>query len=218
MNSGMVIEWARGVLGLGESRDEDTVTVGPPAPLNTQQITHESFYQTIRRYIENENLLVHNRMMWLLVPESFLLPTFWFAFQRMVESSLDATTRTIDFYRVFCIMLCVVGISLAVICCRAVRRADKAIIVLRRKWDEAVTEPTLNVNMLPPPTGGGRVFDLPKVSHNGDIDYLKYRVPVSFPVALPGFFAIFWTAMLLLLIFPDAAIWISAHLPTLNHG
>jgi hypothetical protein len=201
---------------------DDSKTIQPPGADvgRNAHIDLIELYKLYREKVVHEDLLVHNRMMWLLVPESFLLTTVGTVgvlLQRLMERDILLMLPFFSYYRIMLMGLSAVGLVLAVFCLGAIMRADKAISMLRRDWDEIWTggNLTLGFECLPNLTGGGLVRRVLKVGQEGQLSYRPVKVKLSFPVVLPIFFVIFWAAMLAGLTFPNIVIWIAHHLPSL---
>jgi len=213
-------------------------------------------YKTYREKIIHEDQLIHNRMMWLLLPESFLVMTIVICVPlifvilhrydgRIIEDQfvLDIITQ----YRIVGIGLALTGWGLAFFSLHAISQADRAIILLRQTWDKMQTwEKIWNEDRsfqdfaasLPPLTGGEELHRTGALAHNGsgpriaDI-HIPSHIPSgdiikrtrkkirhneiikkhSFPVLFPLFFIFGWTIVLIVLFFPDTALWIGFHLP-----
>jgi hypothetical protein len=217
-----VITKAKHLFRRGQFRHKGVTTLvdilDPQKTLDPEHISIADGYKINRDYVTDENVLIHNRMMWFLVPVSFLLPTFGLCVNKLLEAGLTVEKLPIFYYnRVLAIALCVIGMALSIFSARAVRRADIALELLNRRWEEVRKRGVpVSVDLLPPLTGGGGLYSIPYLTSKGDIKKCKEKVGISVPVLLPLFFAAFWGAALLALVFPHVVFLIGKHLPAFS--
>ena len=188
-------------------RDENPERLRTVASSASEPISMLDLYKAYREIITHEDSLVHNRMTWLITIESFVIATFGFSFQKLLERGPDIASRApklLQEYRVFLVELCLVGLAVAIIFFRPLYLAGRALTVTHRHWDRIEHGKQSSLN-------------LPRLT-NGGIKGCKAKFEITCVVLPSIFFMIFWWGVGMVIIFPTIVLWLSSIMPEMLFG
>jgi hypothetical protein len=162
-------------------------------PLSSKLPIH-LHYKIFRDYVEHEDGLINNRLMWNITIQGFLFATYGFSVQKLAEVQASNGTESIGGTGVFAlrwliIILPILGSFVSYYSWRGVRAAQKAIGRLEDTWT-TITKPP-DGPRLPGLTGGG--------------DEANHTEGFLAPKVFPWIFVVAW--VLLLISYLGAWLW-----------
>ncbi len=159
-------------------------STAPPPPAS--QVPTVEHYTLFRAYIQHEDSLINNRLLWNINIQGFLFATFGLSVQKLYESSSPVgtavpVTTTVALAPILLHALIVVlplfGIGVSTLSLVTVRAAEAAIQNLRAKWQRLLAKNPGLDELLPGIIGGGL-----ESSHKGGLR-APFLVPVVFIAA-----------------------------------
>jgi hypothetical protein len=157
----------------------------PVASATPSALPIHEHYKIFRDYVEHEDTLVNNRLLWNINIQGFLFATYGLTIQRLAElqasHSQEAAVGTgAVAMRCLALFLPVLGTSISYLSWRGVKAAQNAIARLEGEWD-AVPKPPGGPS-LPGLTGGGKDAN--------------HREGFLAPRYFPWIFVVAWLALL----------------------
>ncbi len=125
-------------------------TAAGPVPLQLKAHEH---YRLFRDYIQHEDDLINNRLLWNINVQGFLFATFGLAVQRIYEAAQPAPAPVL--LHAIITILPVFGISVSTLSLVSVRAAEEAIQSLRGHWEKILVNYPEAKPYLPGIIGGG---------------------------------------------------------------
>lgn len=170
----------------------------------------EEIYSLFRKYIEQENNLINNRMTWLMTVQSFLIATFGFSYQKefevLTEIHLsDKATEVLNLadisllihnYKYFLAILASIGIFTSLVATLSIMAAFMAIDNITEKWNEDFLQNDNKLEYLFQEKP--KVDFLPGIAGGGNTHASIWGKWLA--LALPAFFFIFWTSVFIFVI------------------
>jgi hypothetical protein len=125
----------------------------------SEQRTHER-YKIFRAYVEHEDVLVNNRLLWNINIQGFLFATYGFSVQKLAEvvSGHEWKVSGIVPLCSLIVMLPIVGFLVSCFSLIGVVAAQDAIRALKEQWEGLVGEEysPKDLTLLPNLIGGGK--------------------------------------------------------------
>jgi hypothetical protein len=159
----------------------------------------EEIFIIFRDYVKHEDMLINQRMTWMITIQSFLIATFGFSYQKKIEiiskvftddnlspQNIVGLMRVIQTFNVFLLIICGIGIVMSMITSSLLEAARLAISGLEKKWNE--TSKLHETEQLPKLTGGSH--DDMKAKQSGE--KLSKRITL--------FFIGFWASLILFML------------------
>jgi len=167
------------------------------APLNPRILSRLlKHYAAFRAYVEHEDALVNNRVLWNINIQGFLFATYGISLQKLAQGGHHGPEV---FLLQFLIgILPVLGASISYYSWRGVQAAQSSIRNLEDKWNGVLKDEYLlseDSSMLPWLTGGGA-----KQAHDKGLEA---------PLGVPRLFIITWLAILCV----EIVFWAIVHAP-----
>jgi len=142
------------------SSELNTITGGPapPPPITPPSLPIHEHYKIFRSYVEHEDALTNNRLLWNINIQGFLYAAYGFAIEKLVEVQSSecfpkvSGTGAIALHW-FIFFLPILGIFISFISWMGVMAAQGAIAALKNKWEKVLK--TTDDPVLPGLTGGG---------------------------------------------------------------
>jgi hypothetical protein len=159
----------------------------------------EEVFIIFRDYVKHEDMLINQRMTWMITIQSFLIATFGFSYQKKLEiiskiftepksleHRLSEFMLTIQMYNAFLVIICIVGIRMSRITFLITDAANHSIGGLEKKWE--ATSKLYETDHLPKLTGG-------------DGDYVKAKESgKKLSRFLTRFFIGFWVVIIIFML------------------
>jgi hypothetical protein len=183
-------------VGVEVTANEINVLVGNAGaslPTNSPGIGIHKHYQIFREYVEHEDALVNNRVLWNINIQGFLFAAYGFSVQALAQDFLNFGRKmsAVEPLIILVVMLPIVGISVSYFSLKGVKAAQKAISDLKAQWDEVVKKlyAASDPDLLPCLIGGGKPSEPSTVQ--------KHNWGFLAPKGIPIICIIVWGTLLL---------------------
>jgi hypothetical protein len=168
-------------------------------PAKSSSKRGEEVFTLFRDYVKHEDMLINQRMTWMITIQSFLIAMFGFSYQKkleiiskvfteksLLEDKLVGFMQTVQTYNVFLIIICMIGIGMSWITGYLLEAANLSIGGLEKKWE--TTSELYEIKHLPKLTGG----------YDADIKAKETGKKLS--ILLTRFFIGFWAFLVIFII------------------
>jgi len=181
---------SEGISHLREATNELNAILGTDraeATTGLSTLPIQEHYKIFRDYVEHEDNLINNRLMWNITIQGFLFATYGFAVEKLVESPINE--NRLFALRGLIVVLPLFGIGISLVSFMGVVAAQSAIKNLVTQWNEIHQT---NGQQLPYLIGGG----VPDGDKSGKEATQAHRRGFWAPLCFPWIFVAAWAALL----------------------
>jgi hypothetical protein len=148
-------------------------------------------YKIFREYVEHEDCLINNRLLWNINIQGFLFVTYGYSIQKMAEMT---TRHKLELHWLI-LVLPFVGATIGFLTSMGVKAAQRAIRNLEEQWENLLRDhhsAELQARLYPGLIGGGCPKTRPAVERHENHEW-GFRAPIWFS----RIFIIAWGILLL---------------------